>query len=132
MSIKKCPCGRNKTYNNCCEKAHKNILSVKTAEDLMRSRYSAYVLANVDYLILSWASKTCDRSVKTKKELKEWTESVTWVKLDILNSNNGQEKNINGTVEFKAFFYENGHLECIHENSFFERENKHWVYVDKI
>ena len=132
MSIKNCPCGRNKTYVDCCKKAHNNIESVKTAEDLMRSRYSAFVLANIDYLMLSWSSKTCNTSAKAKKELKEWTTSVTWVKLNVINSNDGQEHHNTGTVEFKAFFYENGHLECIQENSFFERQNKHWVYVDKV
>ena len=119
MSIKNCPCGRNKVYSDCCKQAHKNILSVKTAEDLMRSRYSAFVLANIDYLMSSWSSKTCDSSAKAKKELKNWTKSVTWVKLDVMNSNNGLENDTTGTVEFKAFYYENGSLECIQENSFF-------------
>jgi len=132
MSTKNCPCGRNKTYSDCCNKAHKDISTVKTAEDLMRSRYSAFVLANVDYLILSWSSKTRDNSTKAKKELKNWAKSVTWVKLEVINSNKGLENDTTGTVEFKAFFYENGKLDCIQENSFFEKEHNHWVYVDRI
>lgn len=130
MSTKKCPCGRNETYTNCCKKAHDNINSVKTAEDLMRSRYSAFVLANIDYLTLSWSLKTCDTSAKAKKELKNWTKSVTWVKLDVLSVTKGTEQDTTGNVHFKAFFYENGNLECIEENSFFEKQNKHWVYVN--
>ena len=125
MSIENCPCGRNVTYNNCCKKAHKDISSVKTAENLMRSRYSAFVLGNVDYLMLSWSSKTRDTSAKAKKELKNWTKSVTWIKLEVLNSDNGLDNHTTGTVAFKAFFYENGKLECIQENSFFEKEHNH-------
>ena len=98
----------------------------------MRSRYSAFTLANVDYLNLSWSSKTRDNSAKAKKELKNWAKSVTWVKLEVINSNKGLENDTTGTVEFKAFFYENGKLDCIQENSFFEKEHNHWVYVDRI
>jgi len=45
-----CPCNPTKKYSNCCQKAHHNINSVTSAEVLMRSRYSAFVLANIEYL----------------------------------------------------------------------------------
>jgi len=45
-----CPCNPNKKYSDCCKKAHQNINSVTSAEVLMRSRYSAFVLANIEYL----------------------------------------------------------------------------------
>ena len=116
----KCPCTPTKLYADCCEKAHKNIHSVAEAEDLMRSRYSAFVLANVNYLQQSHHSTT--RPSKTeKRELLTWTNSVEWVKLEVLNSTEN-------TVEFKAYFIENGSLNVIHENSFFVKENNHWVY----
>lgn len=117
----KCPCNPNKLYTNCCEKAHNNIHSVKTAEALMRSRYSAFVLANIDYLQKSHHFST-QPSTKEKKEILNWTNSVDWIKLEVLNSTKD-------TVEFKAYFMENGHLDVIHENSFFTKENEHWVYV---
>ena len=132
MPIKNCPCGRNKTYSDCCKKAHENILSVKTPEDLMRSRYSAFVLSNVDYLIKSWSPNTCDSSLQAKKEIKQWSKSVNWLKLEILNSSLLSEKDLTGTVEFKAFYIENGKTQFIHENSLFEKTNRHWVYVDKV
>ncbi len=116
-----CPCNKNMNYDQCCKKAHQNILSVKTAETLMRSRYSAFVLHNIDYLQLSHHSNTCP-SNKEKKEILQWTKSVNWIKLEVINST------IN-TVEFKAYFIENGKVDVIHENSFFKKENNHWVYL---
>lgn len=54
----KCLCNPNKTYADCCEKAYKKIVSVNTAEALMHSRYSAFVLANIGYLQKSYQSST--------------------------------------------------------------------------
>lgn len=98
----------------------------------MRSRYTAFTMAKVDYLLKSWSKNTVDTSAKATKELKLWAHAVTWVKLEVLKSTLGKVNDTNGTVEFKAFFYENGKLDYIHENSFFEKENKHWVYVGEV
>mgnify|MGYP005990114619 CR=1 FL=1 len=117
----KCPCNPENLYKNCCKKAHLNIQSVTSAEALMRSRYSAFVLANVEYLQLSHYSSTRP-SNKEKKEIFRWTKSVEWLKLEVINSTEN-------TVEFKAFFIEDREINVIHENSFFTKENKHWVYV---
>lgn len=53
-----CPCNPSKKYSDCCEKAHQNIQTVLTAETLMRSRYSAFVLAKINYLQESHHSNT--------------------------------------------------------------------------
>lgn len=115
-----CPCTPSKLYVECCEKAHLNIATVTSPETLMRSRYTAFVLANIDYLQKSHYSKTRP-SKREKKEILQWTKSVEWIRLDILNTT----KN---TVEFKAYFMENGQVDCIHENSVFCKENGYWVY----
>ncbi|RLK00414.1 YchJ family protein [Tenacibaculum discolor] len=116
-----CPCNSNKKYSDCCQKAHQNIHSVTSAEALMRSRYSAFVLANIDYLQKSHHSSTRP-SKREKKEILAWTKSVNWIKLEVLHTTET-------TVEFKAFFMENGNIDVIHENSLFCKENDHWVYL---
>ncbi|MDX6746297.1 YchJ family metal-binding protein [Polaribacter sp. PL03] len=117
-----CPCNPNNLYKNCCKKAHKDIITVSSAEELMRSRYSAFVLADVLYLHKSHHSST-RLSKKEYKELEKWTKSVEWVKLEILNFTEN-------TVNFKAFFLENGNLEVIEEHSTFCKENNNWVYLN--
>ena len=124
----KCPCNTDKEYKDCCLKAHKNILSVTTAEQLMRSRYSAFVLANIEYLQKSHHSST-KPSKREKKEILAWTKSVEWIKLEVIQSAKGNLNDTEGTVMFKAYFYENGSLDVIHENSYFTKEQNHWVYV---
>lgn len=125
----KCPCNSTKKYSKCCEKAHKNIFSVTTSEELMRSRYSAFVLGNIKYLQQSHHSST-KPSKKESKEIEQWSQSVNWLKLEVLQITKGTLKDKTGTVEFKAFFMENGQVNVIHENSQFCIENKHWVYVN--
>lgn len=117
----KCPCNTVKDYKDCCQKAHQNINSVVTAEQLMRSRYSAFVVANIEYLQKSHHTSTRP-SKKEKKEIEKWTKSVKWLKLEVLNSTEN-------TVEFKAYFMENGVINVIHENSNFCKENGYWVYL---
>lgn len=123
-----CPCNIDVKYNDCCKKAHQNIGSVSSAEALMRSRYSAFVLVNIEYLQKSHHSKTRP-SKKEKRDIEKWTKSVKWLKLEVLNTTKGTATDAIGTVEFKAFFMENGTINTIHENSKFSIENNQWVYV---
>ena len=111
-----CPCSSNKVYKNCCQKAHLNIETVLTAEALMRSRYSAFVLADIAYLHKSHHSST-------RLSKKEYKELETWTKLEILNSTEN-------TVYFKDYFIENGTLEVIKEHSVFCKEHNYWVYLE--
>ncbi|TXD47224.1 YchJ family protein [Polaribacter sp. IC073] len=117
-----CPCNPKVLYKNCCKKAHINIETVVSAEALMRSRYSAFVLADTAYLHKSHHSTT-RLSKKEYEELETWTKSVKWTQLEILNSTEN-------TVYFKASFIANGILEVIEEHSVFCKEHNYWVYLD--
>lgn len=125
-----CPCGSSKTYYNCCGVVHQDIQQAKTAEDLMRSRYTAFTQANGDYLMASQHSST--RPIKEKEAIVAWAKLVSWVKLEVLKTRLGAASDTEGVVEFKAHFIENGQADVIHETSFFEREDGHWVYVKGI
>ncbi|WP_299896866.1 YchJ family metal-binding protein [uncultured Aquimarina sp.] len=123
-----CYCGKLDSFKACCHKIHLDITNALTAESLMRSRYSAFVVANGDYLQHSHHSTTRP-SAREKKSIVKWAKSVQWVKLEVLNTKEGLQNDSEGTVEFKAFYFENGSLQCIHENSKFIKENGYWVYL---
>ena len=122
-----CYCGNDIPYSQCCEKIHLDIKKATTAEQLMRSRYSAFVKADGDYLIQSHHSST--RPIKEKNNIIKWANSVQWIKLEVLETSEGKANNTNGTVTFNAYFYENGKVEVIHEKSAFLIENNHWTYL---
>ena len=127
IDINNCPCGRDKVYEHCCGKVHYNRINAFTAEDLMRSRYSAFVKGNGAYLFDSHSILT--RKEKEKDEIESWAKSVKWLKLEVLKSTLGSKKDTKGTVEFKAYFKEGYRKHVIHENSKFIKENGLWVYL---
>jgi SEC-C motif-containing protein len=122
-----CYCGNAIPYSQCCEKVHKDINKALTAEQLMRSRYSAFVLANGDYLMQSHHAST--RPIKEKKDLIKWAKSVEWIKLEVLETSQGKPDDSEGIVIFNAYFYEKGKIAVIHEKSAFLKENSHWTYL---
>mgnify|MGYP000268253761 CR=1 FL=1 len=122
-----CYCGNNKTYKTCCEVFHLSNGKTETAEQLMRSRYSAFVLADGNYLMQTHHAST--QPISEKKAIVKWAKSVEWIKLEVLESNKGLKNNTEGTVTFNAYFFENGKVDVIHEKSAFIKENNTWYYL---
>ena len=125
-----CPCGSGQLIVNCCEPIISGRKEAITAEALMRSRYTAFTQANVNYLLSSHSVLT--RPVKERKIIERWAKSVVWIGLAILKTDSGEANDETGYVEFKALFLQNGTPDQIHEKSFFQRENWKWVYVSGI
>lgn len=117
----KCYCGSGKDFECCCGPYLDSAVVVETAEQLMRSRYSAFKLKNERYLRASWVSGQCPENLS-------FDEQVNWIKLDILSTEKGLRADQEGVVEFKAWFILQDELHCIHEKSDFERLQGRWLY----
>ncbi len=122
-----CPCGNNKVYEECCRPFIDKKQLPETAEELMRSRYTAFTKGKVDYVLNSHQKKT--RPLKERNKMQKWMNSVEWLGLSIVKTEKGQAEDEKGTVEFRAIFIEDGMTEAIHESSIFEKENGKWFYV---
>jgi SEC-C motif domain protein len=117
-----CYCGNHLSFEECCQPFIKGLAKPKTAEQLMRSRYSAYASQEIDYIIETTHSSK--RNLLNKKDLLNWTINNHYTKLDILEST---EK----TVTFKAYYKDNHRKEQVHhEKSNFVFEDESWFYVD--
>jgi len=119
-----CPCGLEQTYNQCCRPYHDGK-AAPTAETLMRSRYSAYVLRNGAYLHRSWHSSTRPNK-KTLLQLPP----LDWLGLEIVRTEQGGEPDDSGTVEFIARYREGEQTGTLHETSRFVKESGKWFYVN--
>ena len=119
-----CPCGSGKSYNQCCRLYHDGK-AAPTAESLMRSRYTAYVLRNGAYLHRSWHPTTRPN----KKSLLQLT-PTDWQGLTVVRTEQGSEQDANGIVEFIAHYQEAGIAQQLHETSRFVREAGKWYYVN--
>ena len=122
-----CPCGSQLTYDACCGPVIEGRMPAATAQALMRSRYVAFTLADVDYLMRSWHSRY--RPVRDRKRIQAWAKSVKWMGLQIIATQAGGETDTSGMVEFRAMYLEGGQPGQIHERSIFEKEKGAWVYV---
>lgn len=122
-----CYCGNLKTYKTCCKVFHLNNGKTETAQQLMRSRYSAFVMANGDYLMETHHSKT--RKIIDKNDIVTWAKSVQWIKLEVLETTKGLKNDTEGTVTFNAYFYDRGKVDVIYEKSAFVKEDNYWKYL---
>ena len=122
--VRWCPCGIEKSYEKCCGFFHLGKGYSPTAESLMRSRYTAYLLKREDYLLQTWHKS------KSPKTLNLGAEKVKWLGLTILNVEGGSENDITGKVEFIAEFNRLSKTYKLHEISNFINEEMKWFYVD--
>ena len=123
-----CPCLSGKEYDACCGAIISGRHAAPTAETLMRSRYSAFVKSEINYLkdSLHPDSRADFDPVSTK----DWADSSEWLGLKIINTSGGGENDQEGIVEFITLFrIENVTYEH-HELGEFKRLNDIWYYVD--
>lgn len=114
-----CPCGSGLGYDECCGPVVRNERGADTAEELMRSRYTAYVLGDVDHLFRSWHPATRPDDLDSLPRL-------DWRGLEILEVVEGGPADDHGIVEFRAT-HDAG---ALHERSRFMRRAGRWVYLD--
>ncbi|MBT6842355.1 MAG: YchJ family protein [Candidatus Melainabacteria bacterium] len=121
-----CPCGTKLEYQDCCELYHKGEAKPETAEQLMRSRYSAFAKKNEQYILDTWHPSENNGEIDLKKDL-TW-----WLGLVILNTSLGQAGDTTGEVEFVASYRLRKKEYKLHERSSFVKEDGQWFYVDGV
>ncbi|SFO71940.1 SEC-C motif-containing protein [Geodermatophilus dictyosporus] len=123
MSPKRCPCGTGLTYAECCGRLHDGTATAGTAEQLVRSRYSAFAVGDPAYLLATWDPATRPPSL-------ELDPAVRWTGLEVLATTGGGPFDVEGTVTFRAHARAGGadHLQA--ERSRFRRADGRWLYTD--
>lgn len=90
----------------------------------MRSRYSAYVRQNENYLLQSWHTSTRPAKLDLSENAPD-----SWLGLKIVRTEAGSANDHNGIVEFIARYKLNGKAYRLHEVSHFIKENARWYYL---
>jgi SEC-C motif domain protein len=119
--VSTCYCGLGKQYAACCGRLHSGAENAPTAETLMRSRYSAYVLKLADYLLATWHPDT------RPSELDLSADDTKWLGLEV--KKHVLQDDSHATVEFVARYRVAGKGHRLHELSRFIREEGRWYYV---
>ncbi len=117
-----CPCGSGEPYATCCGRYIDGKAQPTTAEALMRSRYTAYVKRDIDYLVET------DMHEIDVEATKKWMEEAAFCKLEVLKTYRGKPMDKKGRVEFKAYYLQEGEERVHHELSDFEKYKGKWYY----
>lgn len=129
LSTSVCPCGRLSTrsqpltYVDCCGRyiEHFDVTAAPDAQSLMRSRYSAFVLQRVNYLLATWHSSQRPATLELEPQ-------AQWLGLEVRGQRSvGVD---HAEVEFVARYRVAGRAVRLHERSRFVREAGRWYYVD--
>ncbi|WP_148715604.1 YchJ family protein [Chitinolyticbacter meiyuanensis] len=116
-----CHCGLNADYVACCGRYHAGE-AAPTAQALMRSRYSAYVLALEPYLLATWHASTRPLQLDLASDA-----PARWLGLTVKHH---EATGDTAVVEFVARYKVGGRAYRLHETSRFVREGGRWFYVD--
>ena len=122
ISATPCPCGSTRSYANCCGAYHAGEIA-PSAEALMRSRYSAYVLSLEAYLLATWHTSTRPPTLDLSDD-----KDLRWLGLKIKRHETSSPDS--ACVEFVARHKTGGRAQRLHEISRFLREDGRWYYLD--
>ena len=121
-----CPCQSNKSYEDCCGRFHTHTQFPETAEQLMRSRYAAYVLKNVPYIVDTTVPS--QQALLNVQAIQAWAENTQWLGLQILKTETLSK--FQSAVEFNAVFQGEEGEQTHHERSIFVKIDDRWYFVD--
>ena len=122
-----CPCGSNVSYAECCRPLIKGEKPAMKAQQLMRSRYSAYVKKEIGYILTSLHPD--HRSDYDEKSTRAWAESAEWHTFEIVETKGGGAEDREGKVEFIVTYSQNNVKTEHHELSSFKKEGGTWYFV---
>lgn len=123
-----CPCGSSLPYAACCGPLLAGERLASTAEQLMRSRYTAYAVGAVEHVWRTWHPATRPERVTPDP-------TTIWTGLTVLRAEGGGEADETGVVEFVARWRDGSggrgaRTGELHEVSRFRRRARRWLYVD--
>ena len=123
-----CPCGAGPALEICCGPYLDGAVKPATAEALMRSRYTAFAVQNLDYVFSTNDPSTVGKLDRESTE--KWSHESTWHGLEIISTEDGGQSDDRGKVEFIASFTYEDELQRHHELAEFRRIDKRWYYHD--
>lgn len=123
-----CPCGSNRLYKDCCKIYHKGVVP-KTSLELMKARFSAYVIGDAEFIMRT----THPQNEQFRTSPKQWRSEILYfskvTQLEELKILKFEEDEHNGFVEFNLIFIQDNVASRLHEKSYFVKSNEEWLYI---
>ena len=121
-----CPCGSGRPFEQCCEPILTGQRPAATAEELMRSRFTAHVARDYPYLHRSYAGTASEAYVELPDE-----PAIGWTRLEIHSHDPDVQPGLSH-VEFSAYYVEAGQEYVLQEKAEFRKQAAGWIYTRPI
>lgn len=119
-----CPCGSGIALDDCCGKWHQGQ-PAPSAERLMRSRYSAYTLGLIDYLVAT--TLPAQQAALDRDSMRAWSLVSTWLGLEVEGS---ELIDTHAFVTFTARWHDGDGEHRHRERSAFVQQAGRWYFID--
>ncbi len=119
-----CPCGSGIALDDCCGKWHQGQ-PAPSAERLMRSRYSAYTLGLIDYLVAT--TLPAQQAALDRDSMRAWSLGSTWLGLEVEGS---ELIDTHAFVTFTARWHDSDGEHRHRERSAFVQQAGRWYFID--
>ncbi len=126
--MNQCHCGIEKSFAECCQPLIEGTAQAATPEALLRSRYSAFVIQNIEYI-----GKTVHPTMLhdfDEAGIREWSMNSTWLGLEILDTKDGGLEDETGLVHFVANYENDGEKLAHNEVAEFRKKDGLWYFYD--
>jgi len=120
-----CPCGSGKSYGSCCEPLITGKKKAASAEELLRSRYSAFAKGAVSYIVETTHPR--NRAMLNEEETRRWAATSQWEKFELIGQHEADDKT---EIEFVATYTQKGNHNRHHEIATFSKEGGRWYFED--
>jgi SEC-C motif-containing protein len=118
-----CPCGSGLTFGECCEPIIKQRKVAATAEQLMRSRFTAHVIQDEEHLHRTYLPTARQPYVPEESG----GEAMNWTRL-VIHSHEPEVKPNTSYVDFSAYYSQGDQELALHEKSEFLRVDGAWLF----
>ncbi|NLE86946.1 MAG: YchJ family protein [Myxococcales bacterium] len=123
-----CPCGKGESLETCCGPFLAGQKKPRSAEELMRSRYTAFTQGDVDYILKTHDPDTVHQVDRESTE--QWAKQSEWLGFELLSVQGGTPEEFQGTIEFVARYRLKGAQLEHRERATFRRQDDTWFFVD--
>lgn len=123
----KCPCASDKDYKHCCGPYLEENAIPPTPEALMRSRYTAYTKADMDYVKKTMKGRVL--RAFNEKDSKQWALTSKWQGLEVIEAPEVSPNETTGFVTFVARYLDGNEPQALYERSEFVKEGERWFYI---
>ncbi len=127
MTNASCPCGSALPLTQCCGQYHDGQRPA-TAEALMRSRYSAYALGLIDYLLQT--TLPAQQAGLDRQAISVWSQSSEWLGLEVESHEPQAGNPAHAYVTFVARWRDAQGEHSHRERSAFVVCNGDWFFID--